>query len=143
MSLAGLDAARKYITADPDHPESLGLCEVLIATAAMHGQTLPEEPRWRKRLAARDVRVAARMKRMDAGDLTAFAEAMNERFPHLADLAEDEPPPSRAPRLPADDDSIPYERIEPIRNTAPKIGRNDPCPCGSGKKHKKCCGAPK
>lgn len=23
----------------------------------------------------------------------------------------------------------------------PKVGRNDPCPCGSGKKHKKCCGA--
>jgi uncharacterized protein YecA (UPF0149 family) len=23
--------------------------------------------------------------------------------------------------------------------TTPKIGRNDPCPCGSGKKHKKCC----
>jgi preprotein translocase subunit SecA len=22
-----------------------------------------------------------------------------------------------------------------------KVGRNDPCPCGSGKKHKKCCGA--
>jgi SEC-C motif-containing protein len=29
----------------------------------------------------------------------------------------------------------------PVRNTGPKIGRNDPCPCGSGKKHKKCCGA--
>jgi uncharacterized protein len=27
----------------------------------------------------------------------------------------------------------------PVR-TAPKIGRNDPCPCGSGKKYKKCCG---
>lgn len=25
----------------------------------------------------------------------------------------------------------------------PKIGRNDPCPCGSGKKYKKCCGARK
>ena len=24
--------------------------------------------------------------------------------------------------------------------TAPKVGRNDPCPCGSGKKYKKCCG---
>ncbi len=24
---------------------------------------------------------------------------------------------------------------------APKVGRNEPCPCGSGKKHKKCCGA--
>ncbi|WP_390884613.1 SEC-C metal-binding domain-containing protein [Aeromonas dhakensis] len=26
----------------------------------------------------------------------------------------------------------------PIR-AAPKIGRNDPCPCGSGKKFKQCC----
>jgi len=25
---------------------------------------------------------------------------------------------------------------------APRIGRNDPCPCGSGKKFKKCCAAP-
>jgi len=24
----------------------------------------------------------------------------------------------------------------------PKIGRNDPCTCGSGKKYKKCCGKP-
>lgn len=28
----------------------------------------------------------------------------------------------------------------PYRREAPKVGRNDPCPCGSGKKHKKCCG---
>ena len=27
----------------------------------------------------------------------------------------------------------------PIRRTAPKVGRNEPCPCGSGKKFKKCC----
>ena len=26
------------------------------------------------------------------------------------------------------------------RREAPKVGRNDPCPCGSGKKYKKCCG---
>jgi uncharacterized protein len=30
----------------------------------------------------------------------------------------------------------------PIRRATPKIGRNDPCPCGSGRKHKHCCGAP-
>ncbi len=30
----------------------------------------------------------------------------------------------------------------PVRKTAAqKVGRNDPCPCGSGKKYKKCCGA--
>lgn len=31
--------------------------------------------------------------------------------------------------------------IEPIRNFDEKVGRNDPCPCGSGKKYKKCHGA--
>ena len=31
--------------------------------------------------------------------------------------------------------------IKPIRDskTNPKIGRNEPCPCGSGKKYKRCC----
>ncbi|MEM7656017.1 MAG: DUF1186 domain-containing protein [Bacteroidota bacterium] len=35
------------------------------------------------------------------------------------------------PRLPSP--------VSPIVNSAPKVGRNDPCPCGSGKKYKKCC----
>ena len=29
---------------------------------------------------------------------------------------------------------------KPTTREEPKIGRNDPCPCGSGKKYKKCCG---
>ncbi|NQV24417.1 MAG: SEC-C domain-containing protein [Rhodopirellula sp.] len=38
-------------------------------------------------------------------------------------------------------ESTPSEAvIEPIRNRGVKVGRNDPCPCGSGKKYKKCCG---
>ncbi len=31
------------------------------------------------------------------------------------------------------------EKVKPVR-TGPKVGRNDPCPCGSGKKFKQCCG---
>jgi SEC-C motif-containing protein len=31
-------------------------------------------------------------------------------------------------------------RPKPVVRDAPKVGRNDPCPCGSGKKYKKCCG---
>ncbi len=38
-------------------------------------------------------------------------------------------------------DAEDYYPAEPYRRTGPKVGRNDPCPCGSGKKHKKCCGA--
>ena len=34
-------------------------------------------------------------------------------------------------------------KIEGVRREGPKVGRNDPCPCGSGKKYKKCCGAGK
>ncbi|NIU63627.1 MAG: zinc chelation protein SecC [Pseudomonas stutzeri] len=30
---------------------------------------------------------------------------------------------------------------EPVRNPLKDVGRNDPCPCGSGKKYKKCHGA--
>jgi preprotein translocase subunit SecA len=31
------------------------------------------------------------------------------------------------------------KKIEPIRNKGERVGRNDPCPCGSGKKFKNCC----
>jgi preprotein translocase subunit SecA len=33
------------------------------------------------------------------------------------------------------------EEPHPVRRAEPKVGRNDPCPCGSGKKYKKCHGA--
>lgn len=32
-------------------------------------------------------------------------------------------------------------RVETVRRTLPKVGRNDPCPCGSGRKFKQCHGA--
>jgi len=31
-------------------------------------------------------------------------------------------------------------RVETFRRESPRVGRNDPCPCGSGRKYKKCCG---
>jgi hypothetical protein len=48
-------------------------------------------------------------------------------------------PPSPHFASPAAD----FEPIQqPIVSRGPRVGRNDPCPCGSGKKFKKCCGAP-
>lgn len=43
-------------------------------------------------------------------------------------------PPRPQPNLP------PGTPVAQPLLTAPKIGRNDPCPCGSGQKYKKCCG---
>ena len=34
------------------------------------------------------------------------------------------------------------KKVSVIRHAEPSVGRNDLCPCGSGKKYKKCCGAP-
>jgi preprotein translocase subunit SecA len=41
----------------------------------------------------------------------------------------------RPPRTGGDD------VIKQVKRDEPKVGRNDPCPCGSGKKYKKCHGA--
>lgn len=34
-----------------------------------------------------------------------------------------------------------FVKPKQIRRETPRVGRNEPCPCGSGKKYKKCCGA--
>jgi preprotein translocase subunit SecA len=74
-----------------------------------------------------------------ASELDQASESMNEDLAKLSDVkyqhAEAEtaianvPGQSEVELTPA-----------PIR-TGPKVGRNDPCPCGSGKKYKNCCGA--
>src|SRR5262245_60897077 len=45
------------------------------------------------------------------------------------------------PRSASGDGKPAQEEGKPMRRDQPKVGRNDPCPCGSGKKYKKCHGA--
>jgi preprotein translocase subunit SecA len=76
-------------------------------------------------------------------------DSLTFRHPEAAQPAE-APADERSPR-PSDDGMIyhgsraPMEQertaAQPKRRTAEKVGRNDPCPCGSGKKYKKCHGA--
>jgi preprotein translocase subunit SecA len=40
----------------------------------------------------------------------------------------------------ADTDQNTPDTAKPVIRSAPKVGRNSPCPCGSGKKYKQCCG---
>jgi len=53
------------------------------------------------------------------------------------------PPGPKAPGAAAGNDVV-EEAIEqttaPVRRDVPKVGRNEPCPCGSGRKYKNCCG---
>ena len=51
------------------------------------------------------------------------------------------PAAAAEPQVRTSSDSEVAPKIElPIKREIPKVGRNDPCPCGSGKKFKNCCG---
>ena len=53
------------------------------------------------------------------------------------------PAPPRSRRVTTPSRLVPPEKVQPVDpivRASPKVGRNDPCPCGSGKKYKKCCG---
>ena len=70
---------------------------------------------------------------------------VSENLAATADVAKGAPGPKPAGGE-ADDERCPGRRAEtavkvkPIVREEAKVGRNDPCPCGSGKKYKKCCG---
>ncbi len=54
------------------------------------------------------------------------------------EVAEFEKPPERELVYSGGEDQP--RKKKPVRRASKKVGRNDPCPCGSGKKYKKCCG---
>lgn len=49
-------------------------------------------------------------------------------------------PGANAQRQAASSPQGQHQQAQPVVNNGPKIGRNDPCPCGSGKKYKNCHG---
>ncbi len=70
---------------------------------------------------------------------SAFREtaAIHAEAPSAAALAPPQAEPQQAAA--ASDSRGEPVNLEPIRNLGAKVGRNDPCPCGSGKKFKNCC----
>jgi hypothetical protein len=59
-----------------------------------------------------------------------------ERLHSITDIYEEL---SRFGSDPSSGDEGMYAPPEPVRNPLRHVGRNDPCPCGSGRKYKKCC----
>jgi hypothetical protein len=144
-SLAGLEESRRLIEEDPQDGEMLELCKGLLATATMCGVALPDESRWRTAVKAYEARMEAEVRRFETDPLMRTLRdnwrEMGFSFPAAPRTQEDDDQPeSYSPELfsEAEFDDPPISHA-PIRNASPKIGRNDPCPCGSGQKYKKCC----
>ncbi len=94
--------------------------EDLLPVLDVVGVTVPEAARWRKHRAEEDRRV-------------------QERLAELEDLM-NQPEPEPVPASPEPEEYWEPPRQLPFEHTEPRVGRNDPCPCGSGKKFKKCHG---
>ena len=75
-----------------------------------------------------------RMEQLDEGFVSstwAEASAVHESAPSTSEIAQQQQE--------AIEGSQGDQKIETIRNRGERVGRNDPCPCGSGKKYKNCC----
>ena len=76
-----------------------------------------------------------------ASELDQASESMNDDLAKLSDVQYQHADPEKEVSGSTGDRGAPIDiQPAPLR-TGPKVGRNDPCPCGSGKKYKNCCGA--
>jgi len=79
-----------------------------------------------------------RFENANAGYLEDIAEALGwNDHPEVDDSSGSRDP--LADQSPGN--ALPWKPIEPVRSPMRHVGRNDPCPCGSGRKAKKCCPA--
>jgi hypothetical protein len=115
FSLRGLPVILEEI--DRGYDESAAsLEEEMLPVAELLGVGLPEADAWRQRAEESRARFESRKLELD----------------------------TLASRMKPDEDEFDLFGESPgsYRRTQPKIGRNAPCPCGSGRKFKKCCGSP-
>jgi hypothetical protein len=125
FSLEGLDTVRREIASGYDR-WVVTLEEELLVVAEVLGLDLPEKKEWRAQRAEALLRQAERRAWLaDAG--RRHSELKARGIDPFADIGEEA-------------DLYLEEPLEPIRRQVGKVGRNDPCPCGSGRKYKKCCG---
>lgn len=98
--------------------------EVLLPVIQVLGIELPEGERWRQEREEREHRLAARRAELDSGAW----QGLDAAPPGVSRFGQDAEP------------EFETDAGMPFRRTDAKVGRNESCPCGSGKKFKRCCG---
>ncbi len=125
FSRRGVDVVRHEIQTQYDS-SLVELEEELLPVAHVLGIDLPDADEWRQRREEREQFQAQRQREMNelGSRYAALKEQGIDPFAKLGSSS----------RRPEPADTATY------RHHDARVGRNDPCPCGSGKKHKKCCG---
>ena len=127
-SSEALDTVRRMVVKHRYDPQIVDLDQMLLTVATMTGYEFSEAAEVRDRVERR------RRKREELAampDSDRLVRLLRERWrAGVPPLPEREDPGDEA-YWPSEQDSL--------RRESAKVGRNDPCPCGSGKKYKKCC----
>jgi hypothetical protein len=115
----GIEPVREMVQRRAYDPMSSDLMRKLVAVSTALGVTFPEYPIWKR----------------EAEEKLAKQERWMQEMRGFFEVPPKAAPPSKAP---ARDDFL-DRKPAPFLRTEKQVGRNDPCPCGSGKKFKKCC----
>jgi hypothetical protein len=138
-SAEGLAAVHRMVLEDDYESRDVNLDELLVTVAAMVGFDFPELKDMRVRVDRERRERERRIEKWKSTDdvVAQIRDRWRRGEPPWAESRDDAGPPPGAAADWLDDGYGPsqgtYVRDEP------KVGRNDPCPCGSGKKYKKCC----
>ena len=105
----------EIICPEPDKPaqEAVDFC-----TGYVHGARMHEKWRGDEAASAKLVPFEALAQNVESSTMTAYRDYLGRSVAELHAY---------------------WQAKRQVVNTTPKVGRNEPCPCGSGKKHKKCC----
>jgi len=142
---AALDWARD-IRAHEQEKDLNEFEEDLLVICRLHGIEAPEAAAWHAEIEERDARFAEMMRQLRAGELPGLElPEDDEEYPDEEEYLDEDDWDDEDDRDKDEDfGHAPYpgayEPVRPYRRPTPKVGRNEPCPCGSGKKYKKCCG---
>jgi hypothetical protein len=125
----GIELARQYVLSAPNRRSPLEFLADLVLVSRMLGVSFPEFELW-----AEAVRFEQAHRREWDDDNSVFSlmdESLLDEFDDDSSWVDEE------------SDEVDYaiddRQTGTIIHESPKIGRNDLCPCGSGRKYKKCC----
>ena len=122
FSTDGIEPARQYVLATPLDPDVLEVRHALLVACKMTGETFPEFEEWVE----------------ESKHDTEFRRNWYRSHPFLPSLLDAEEEFDEDDEFDDDEEDDPLPPADTIIREV-RVGRNDPCPCGSGKKFKKCC----
>jgi SEC-C motif len=117
----GIEPVRQMVERRAYDDMTSDVMRKLVTVSTIMGVAFPEYPIWKREVEEKLARQERRMKEMRG-----FA-----RLPAQ--------PTSQPTAAPSKERDFLDRKPAPFIRTEPQVGRNDPCPCGSGKKFKKCC----